>query len=90
MPFLVLFLGILIVAAALRGKHAELSQLLIADLKGFVYWIAAILILAAIGAYKPLAPLATALMGLVVLSLMLAQGRGFFDKLQSQLAEIKA
>jgi hypothetical protein len=89
MALLFIIIGIAIVISGIRNTYAQLGQQLAADFAGsgsFIYWVAAIMILGMIGyipgAQKP----ARMLLALVILSFVLANGTGFFDRLKSALS----
>jgi hypothetical protein len=88
MALLFIIIGIAIVISGIRNTYAQLGQQLAADFTGsgsFIYWVAAIMILGMVGyipgAQKP----ARMLLALVILSFVLANGTGFFDRLKSAL-----
>jgi hypothetical protein len=85
---LVIF-GLVGIVVAIRGTYGDLGKLLTADFTGsgsFLYWVAAVAILGAIGYVPYLQRPMRALLALVVLSFMLANGSGFISKLQSALS----
>jgi len=85
---LVIF-GLVGIVVAIRGTYGDLGKLLTGDFTGsgsFLYWVAAVAILGAIGYVPYLQRPMRALLALVVLSFMLANGSGFFDKLKSALS----
>ena len=87
MPFALLFIGIIFLTAAVRNKQDLLFDTLKDDFTGpnnFFYWGIAIFIIGAAGYYKPLKPLSTAFMTLVILVLFLSN-KGFFQKFMETL-----
>lgn len=82
-----LLLGVLFLVAAVRGKHQELFDLLKDDFTGpdnFIFWGVALWVIGAIGYYKPLRPVSSAFMVLVVLVLFLSN-QGFFNRFMEQI-----
>lgn len=87
MPLALLFLGILFLTAAVRNKQDLLFSTLKDDFTGpnnFLYWGIALFIIGAAGYYKPLKPLSTAFMTLVILVLFISN-RGFFERFMQQI-----
>ena len=87
-----MLVGVVLLIAAVRDKQNELGQLLIGDVVGsnsFLPWAGAIAIVYFVSKIDPTGRLGKSLMLLVVLSLMLSSGSGFFDKFVSQVNEIK-
>jgi hypothetical protein len=86
MPFALLLIGLLIIVTSIRGTQGDLWNLLYKDVAGtdktpgFVVWLAAVIAIAWMGYYKPLQTPSRMLLGLVVLSIFLANG-GVFKKL---------
>lgn len=92
MPFVFLALGILAVVIGARGQASTANALLQSEFTGknsFIQWFLAIVILGAIGYYKPVRPVADAMLGLVIVALILSKGNpnsatgGFFANLES-------
>ena len=86
---------ILLLIAAIRGTQGDLFALLASDFTGknnFIYWLAAMLAIGAIGYIPKAKPVSVALLTLVVLVLFLKKGNadgvggGFFAQLTSGLA----
>jgi hypothetical protein len=85
---LVIF-GLVGIVVAIRGTYGDLGKLLTGDFTGsgsFLYWVAAVAILGAIGYVPYLQKPMRALLALVILSFMLANGSGFFSQLKSALS----
>lgn len=96
MPIAFIFIGSIFVVAAVQGNARELGSLLKDDFTGnnnFIFWLAAITMVGAIGYVDELEPLSDGFLVLIVLALLLSPkgrgGGGFFEQLQSQLAESK-
>lgn len=85
MPLIVIFIGVLLVAAGINNKIPELTGLLKEDFKpsgsqpGFQVWILAIVIVGAIGYVRQFKPVANAFLVLIVVGMLLSNG-GFFAK----------
>jgi hypothetical protein len=96
MPFAFALIGVVFIIAGVRGTSDELLTLLHSDLIGpnnFVYWILAIGVLGSIGYIDTLRPLSRALLVLVLLVLVLTEGKkqgggGLFAKFQSAINQI--
>lgn len=89
MPLAFLFIGILFLVAAVRGKQTQLFGLLKKDFTGpknFFYWIIAIWLIAALGNIKELRPLSNMFLVLVVLVLLLVN-KGFFAQFMLQIGQ---
>jgi hypothetical protein len=90
MPLLILFIGIVLVAAGINNKIPDLMQLLKEDFRpsdnspGFHVWVLAIVGLGALGYVKPLKGLANGFLVLVILGLILSNG-GFFTQFTAAL-----
>lgn len=99
MPLVFIFIGILLVVAAINNKLPDLKALAAEDFSpsdgsvGFHIWILALFIAGAIGYVKELKPVSTAFLTLIIVSLILANGNpknkggGFFVKFQEALKE---
>ncbi len=91
MPLLIIAFGIILLAAAVRGRQKELVALLKNDLVGedsFLLWIGVFTFIYIFGKVDPSGRVAKWLGILVIVSIMLTKGRGFFDQLESQLKQI--
>lgn len=89
MAFALLIIGIVMVVSAVRGSQDLLVQTVKGEFQGqgnFIYWVAAILIIGAIGYSESLRPLSTGLLVLILLSLFLTRSKsGLFNQLTSAL-----
>ena len=82
MPFVLLILGIVFLTVSIRDTENYFVALLRQDFIGpgnFLYWVAAILIVGAIGYIEAFRKASDALIVLVLVSLFLSKG-GFFDQ----------
>lgn len=89
MAFILLIIGITLIASAVNNTADELTFLLKADFTGpanFGYWVLAILVIGAIGYVDKLKPVSDTFLVLIILVLFLAKGKpgsatgGFFQK----------
>jgi hypothetical protein len=97
MPFALLFVGIVLIAAGVNGKTSTLYQLVKGDIEGtngqtgYLVWMFSILVIGALGYVEGLKPISRAFMALVLVVLFLKEGNpqnvggGFFAEIQSQL-----
>lgn len=101
MPFALIFAGLLLTVAGVRGTHTDnggqqgLYSLLKNDFIGqgsYTYWVIAILAIGSLGYIEPLRVPSRYMLALVVIVLILAQEKagagGFFAKFQSGLKDI--
>jgi hypothetical protein len=78
MPFLLLIVGFIAVASALKGTYQQLGQQVVSDLQGsagspgYLFWVASLIIVGAIGYYSPLQKFSRAFMVLILLGMVLA------------------
>lgn len=90
MPYILLLIGALAVATAIKGTYASLGQELVTDIKGsagnpgYLYWVSAIIAVGAVGYYSPAQRLSRAFMILIILGMVLAN-KGLFARLQAAL-----
>ena len=83
MPVVLLFIGLLLLASAVAGTTADLAGQLKTDLTGpgsFLYWVAALVIIGALGYVPGLGKVSKAFIALAVLSMFLANGTGIIAK----------
>lgn len=93
MPFVIFFIGILMLVSGLRNTAtAPASPNLVTLVKGdftgkdnFVYWVIAIMVLGALGYIDELKSLSTSLLVLVIVVLFLSNG-GFFTKFEQAIS----
>jgi hypothetical protein len=80
MPFALLFVGLILVTAGVRGKTSELYGLVKGDIEnqpgraGFIYWLFSILVIGSLGYIDELKPISRAFMALVIVVLFLKAG----------------
>lgn len=87
MPLALLVIGVVFLAAAIRGTHRDLFDVLKDDFTGpnnFILWGLALFIIGAVGYYKPLRPLSNSFMVLVVVMLFLSH-EGFISRFMQQV-----
>jgi hypothetical protein len=95
MELALIAIGLVLVIAAVRGQSSTLFSLVQSDFTGtdnFIYWLAAMFIVGAIGYIPKARPISTALLALVVIVLFLKNGgttgtaSGFFAQFTSALS----
>lgn len=82
MPFVLLIIGVVLVVAGVRNTQSLLFSLLKDDLTGqgsFIPWLVAIAVIGGLGYIKPIRPITTAFLVLLIVVLFLSNG-GFFQK----------
>jgi hypothetical protein len=87
LPYALLILGAALFVAGIRGKNADLWDLVKGDFTGtdsFVVWIVAVGIVGGVGYVKPLKPFSIAFLTLLLVVLFLSN-RGVIAKLQTYL-----
>lgn len=98
MAFALLIIGIVLVTAAIRNTQDELIGLLGADFTGsgnFIYWVAALVIVGAVGYVERLKPVSDGLLVIIILALFLSKGNpkspggGFFQQFTQALGTTK-
>lgn len=85
MPFVLLFFGLVLFIAGIKGTQGTLWELVKGDFTGsnsFLVWIAAIAVIGGIGYIPKLKPFSVAFMTLLLLVLVLSN-KGVFARLQS-------
>lgn len=88
MPFALLAIGILLVIAAYNNTQDVLASQLKKDISGktgFIYWIAAIIIVGALGYIRPLQPVSRGFLALILVVLFLTNS-GVFAQFNSALS----
>lgn len=94
MPFALAIIGVILVVVAVRNTQDDFSKLVIGDFSGpgnFFWWLAAILMIGAIGYIQKLKPISDGLLALVLVALLLTRGSpsfpggGFFAQLTNAL-----
>ena len=88
MPFVLLALGILFFIVALQGTQGTLFTLLKSEFVGsnsFVVWASALIIIGLLGYIKPIRPISHAMLVLIVLVMVLTNGKGFFSQFNAAI-----
>lgn len=82
MPLILILAGAMLVTVAFRGTEHEFARQATQDFGGsqFVAWAAAVLVLGAIGYYRPLRGASDLMLALVIVAMTLANG-GLFAQL---------
>ncbi len=87
MPLFFLLIGILFLVLARNGTQGEFEQLLKSEFTGsqsFVVWASALVLLGLVGFFKPVRPIADAMIGLIILVLIL-HNKGVFAQFNAAL-----
>lgn len=91
MPFALLIFGVIFIVAAVRGTDQNLFGLLKDDFTGdknFFIWVVAIVFIVAVGNVRALRPVSNAFLGLVILVIILQNGkRGLFQNFIDQVKQ---
>lgn len=100
MAFALIFIGALLAVSAVRGTTSQLGALVRSDFTGqgnFIWWVAVVLAIGAIGYIRPLQALSKAFLGLIIVVLLLSKGNpikmpqgGFFAQLFNSLKNATA
>ena len=84
-----LIIGLIVLVAAIRGKQTDLWNLVRSDFTGsnnFFYWVLAVILLVALGTFKPIRPITDAFLGLIILVILI----GNKDLVGSFTQQVKA
>lgn len=87
MPFALVAIGLILAIAAYNGTQSVLSDQIRKDMSGetgFVYWIAAIMIVGAIGYIRPMETVSRSFLALILVVMFLVNG-GFFTQFNAAL-----
>jgi len=93
MSIFLLFIGFIVLISAYKGTQATLFELLKEDFTGsnnFFFWVAAIMLIIALGNIKPIKLITDAFLVLTCIGIIFAQYRNGTDLLQSFLDQLKA
>ncbi len=89
MPFALILFGAVFIIAAFKGRQDELFSLFKDDFTGdsnFFYWVIALVVIVAVGNVKTLRPVSNAFLGLVILVIIIQNGkRGLFANFLDQV-----
>lgn len=83
MILIALFIGAVLVIAAIRGTQVDLGSALLKDVPGYAVWAAAILAIGAIGFVPQAKPVSRALLVLVVAVIILTQYQNILNGFQN-------
>lgn len=98
MPFVLLFIGVLLVTVAIRDQQQPFVALLGDEFSGprnFLYWVVALIVIGSIGYIPKAKPVANAMLALIIIVLFLKRGDpsqatgGVFQQLQAALSTTK-
>jgi len=87
MPFALVTIGLIMIVTGAKGTQNELGEQVLKDFTGennFLYWIASIGTVGALGYIKPIEPLSRAFMALIIIAMIIRNG-GFFDMFTAAL-----
>lgn len=90
MSLALIFAGILLLVASARNQQDTLFTLVKGDLTGqnnFVEWILALMIVGSIGYIPKLRPLSVSLLALILITIFLKKGQGFFAQLTTAVGK---
>src|ERR1700722_13408883 len=88
MPFVLILLGITLIATALRGTTGALFTAIKADFTGsdnFIYWLLSLIVIGSVGYIKRLQPVANMFLLLVILVMFIANKGGFFAQFMAAI-----
>ena len=88
MPFALIFAGVILIVAAVRGTQNQLFQLVRGDFSGpnnYIYWVVSILMVGVLGYVPKLKPISDGFLVLIIVVLFLKKGEGFFDMFTKQI-----
>lgn len=88
MPLVLIIAGLVLLICAVRNTQQQLFLLLADDFTGsdnFIFWFLSIVAIGAIGYVPKLKPISDGFLILVILTLFLKKGTGFFDQFQKQI-----
>jgi len=89
MPFALVTIGLIMIVTGARDTYKQFGTQITEDFTGsggFLYWIAAIGAVGALGYVPSLRTFSRVFMGLIIVAMVLRNG-GFFDKLQQALQQ---
>lgn len=87
MPFALLFVGVILLIAAIQGTEKALGRQLYSDFTGqnsYLFWAVAIILIGAVGYVQELKKFSVAFMSLILVVLLLSE-KGFFGSLFSEV-----
>lgn len=86
MAVVLILIALILIVAAMKGQTARVTEILQSDLQAgfssvnqFGAWLVVILILSAVGSYKPLKPVSDGFIVLILIVFLL-RNQGFFPK----------
>lgn len=89
MPFALSIIGLLLVISGFQNTHKELGAQITSDFTGknnFIFWVAALGVVGALGYIKELEPFSRAFLVLILVSIFLSN-KGFFNQFNSALTQ---
>lgn len=91
MPFVVIIIGLMLIAIGYNGTQKDFLTLLKGDFIGpnnFIYWVLALFVLGLIGYAPKLKGFSDAFLALVLIALFLSN-KGFFSQFISQIQSLQ-
>lgn len=88
MPFALLTIGMILVVTGFQNTYKQFGAQVAGDFSGqnnFFYWVVAIGIVGALGYNDTLKPFSRAFLVLIIVGIMLSNGKGFFSRLNSDV-----
>lgn len=92
MAFSLVFLGLILVIATLRGNLRFLAALFASEFQGqgsFIYWLAAVMMIGAVGYIRPLRPVSNAFL-ILILIVFVVKNNGVFSRFTQAVNNIAA
>jgi hypothetical protein len=93
MPFLLFFLGVLLIVVGVRGTQGPFIALVGGDFSGqgnFFYWVVALVLIGSIGYIPKAKPVSDGLLIVIILALFLNRGKnGIFTQITAALSSTK-
>lgn len=89
MPFVLTLVGLLLVVTGFQNTHKQFGNQLVSDFTGqnnFIFWIAALGAVGALGYIKELEPFSRAFIVLILIGIFLSHS-GFFTQLNAALSK---
>lgn len=93
MPFVLIVAGAILLIAAVRNTQQSLFYLLAKDFTGpdnFIFWFLSIVVIGAVGYIPKMKPISDGFLILVILTLFLKKGTGFFDQFNKQIGSTQS
>lgn len=89
MPFILTIGGLLLIVTGFQNTHKQLGNQLVSDFTGqnnFIFWVAALGAVGALGYVKELEPFSRAFLVLILIGIFLSH-KGFFTQFNTALSQ---